>query len=167
MDKLAIGKVRTSTGVHGYVKVLSFSGEVSHFRKLKGQEIELRRDGRTKFCMIEDVRMSGSSPTMKISGVESPEEAKKFSGWELYVERDKAAVLNSGEYYLADLCKCRLIFDGKTVGVVKAISDNGISDLLEIDNEGKTVLIPFMEQYIGAVDIEAGTIELIEGWLLE
>ena len=167
MNEIAIGKVRTSTGVHGYFKVHSFSGEVAHFKKLKGHCVEIRDNGRGKTLSIEDVRMSGSSLTLKAVGIDSPEEAKKLVGWEFYVEREKAAVLGQGEFYLIDLCKCNLVMDGNIIAKVKGVSDNGVSDLLEIEVDGKTKLIPFLEQFVGDVDLEAGTIELKEGWLLE
>lgn len=167
MNEIAIGKIRTSTGVRGYFKVLSFSGEFVHFNKLKGHDVEIRKNGRSKTLSIEDVRMSGSSLTIKAKGIDSPEEAKKLAGWEFYVERKKAAVLGKGEFYLIDLYKCSLVMDGKHIAEVKGISDNGVSDLIEVEFEGKTRLIPFMDQFVGDVDIEAGTIELKEGWLLE
>ncbi|MDC7225828.1 MAG: ribosome maturation factor RimM [Spirochaetales bacterium] len=167
MNKLAIGKVRTSVGVRGYFKVLSFSGEAAHFKKLKGQVVEIRLNSRTRHLAVEDVKMSGSNITMKVAGIDSPEEAKKLSGWELFVERNKAAELKKDEFYLADLCKCKLVFNGETVGNVKGVSGNAVSDLLEVDLDGKIRLIPFLNRYIGDVDIKNGTIELLEGWLLE
>lgn len=167
MNKIAIGKVRTSTGVRGYFKVLSFSGEYVHFKDLKGHEVEIRHNSRVKNLSIEDVKMSGSNLTMKAVGIDSPEDARKLSGWEFYVERDKAASLKDGEYYLVDLCECSLVLNGKIIGKVKGVSDNGVSDLIEVEFDGKTRLIPLMEQYVGDVDLEAGTIELKEGWLLE
>ena len=42
MDDIAIGKIRTSHGVNGFVKVLSFSGQTDHFLKLK--EFVLKKD---------------------------------------------------------------------------------------------------------------------------
>lgn len=167
MDKIAIGKVRTSTGVRGYLKVLSFSGEVVHFKKLKGQLVEARLKSRMKNLKVEDVKMSGSNLTIKVEGIDNPEEAKKLSGWELFVEREKAAKLNKDEYYLVDLCKCSIVMDGKVIGDVKSVSENGVSDLLEVEFDGKVRLIPFLSQFIGKVDLKKETIELKEGWFLE
>ena len=167
MDKIAIGKVRTSTGVRGYFKVLSFSGESVHFKKLKGQSIEFILQDRHKELSVEDVKMSGSNITMKVEGIDNPEDAKKLSGWELHVERKKAAKCRKDEFYLADLCQCSIILDGKVVADVKGVSDNGISDLLEIEVDGKTRLIPFLRQFIGEVSISNKTIELKDGWFLE
>ena len=167
MDKIAIGKVRTSTGVRGYFKILSFSGEFDHFKKLKGKQLEFVKDRKVRTLGVEDVRMSGANLTMKVCGIDSPEEAKKLSGWEIITERANAAVLKPGEYYNKDLCGCSLVdTDGKAIGTVKSVCENSVSELLEVETEDGIRMIPFMNRYVGEVDIEAGTIELIEEWLL-
>lgn len=168
MNKITIGKVRTSVGVRGYFKVLSFSGESKHFKKLEGQDIELSLGSKTRICTVEDVRMSGSNLTMKVEGIDSPEDAKKLSGWEINTDRSKAAGLKSGEYYNIDLIGCKLVTgDGREVGKVIRISDNSVSDILEVETDEGVRLIPFMDRYVGKVDIADRTIELIEEWLLQ
>lgn len=168
MNKITIGKVRTSVGVSGYFKVLSFSGEVNHFKKLKEYELEFSLNGKSRFYTVEDVKMSGSNLTMKVTGINSPEEAKKLSGAEILTERAKASSLKKGEFYNIDLCGCKIVIgDGHEVGTVKRVSENSLSDLLEVDTENGLRMIPFMERYVGEVDIEAGTIELKEEWLLQ
>ena len=167
MDKIAIGKVRTSTGVRGYFKVLSFSGEIVHFKKLKGQAVEIRNNGRSKSIFLQDVKMSGANLTIKAEGIDTPEDAKMLSGWEIVVERDQAAALGKDEFYIADLCGCKLVYKGETVGDIKAVTENGISDILEVEVDGKVKMVPFLNRYIGDVDTDKGIIELTEGWLLE
>jgi 16S rRNA processing protein RimM len=167
MAAVAIGKIRTSVGVRGFFKVLSFSGEVEHFKRLKEHQVELRYNEKIRFIKIEDVCMSGAVLTLKAEGIDSPEEAKKLSGWELYVDREKASPLGENEYYQADLCGCSLVLNGNTVGKITAVRENAVSELLEVEVDGKTRLIPFMERYVGDIDLELQTIELKEDWLLE
>ena len=168
MDKIAIGKVRTSIGVRGYFKILSYSGESAHFKKLKGKKLEFVKDSGSRFFTVEDVRMSGANLTMKVEEINSPEDAKKFSGWNIVTEKANAAALKPGEYYSADLCGCMLVDQsGAAIGKVKSVCDNSVSDLLEVETEDGVRLIPFMDRYVGRVDIDSGTIELIEEWLLQ
>jgi 16S rRNA processing protein RimM len=168
MSKLTIGKIRTSVGVRGYFKVLSFSGEFKHFQKLKGRDLEFSLNGKNRSYTVEDVKMSGTNLTMKVIGIDSPEEARKLSGAELVTDRANVSSLEKGEFYNIDLCGCKLVTgDGRDVGIVKRISENSLSDLLEVETEKGIRLIPFMNRYIGKVDIDAGTIELTEEWLLQ
>jgi len=55
------------------------------------------------------------------------------------------------------------------LGMVRSTIEGGASDILEVElsGSGRAVLVPFVDAWIGAVDIEARTIELREGWVLE
>ncbi len=167
MDKIAIGKIRTSTGVKGYLKVLSFSGEYKHFSKLKGLEIEMKYSGKTKFFSVEDVKCSTASAAIKLQGIDNPEDGKKLSGWEIYTERKYAAGLKKGEFYHADLHGCSLVYDKEPVGLIKGIVESPTADMLEVDTDGSIHLVPLLDVFIGEIDIRNKTIELKEKWLLE
>ncbi|MCK4541852.1 MAG: 16S rRNA processing protein RimM [Spirochaetales bacterium] len=166
MDRMAIGAVRTSHGVRGFLKVRSYSGEYDHFLKLK--EVELRFKGKTRFLGIEEVKRHSSGILMKFTGIDNPEEAKKYANWELWVPSELAAPLREGEIYSADLIGCRLEKNGRTLATVSGVIQGGASDLLEvIDTEGKQFLVPFIEQFIGDIDLKAKVIELKAEWLLQ
>lgn len=104
---------------------------------------------------------------MKFQGIDTPEAAKALAGWELWIPRSAAARLRKGEVYVADLCKCSLTVDGQVVAKVVSAIDGPQALLLEVETPGaKRYLVPFMAQYTGVVDLDAGTIELIAPWLL-
>jgi 16S rRNA processing protein RimM len=165
MDKIAIGKIRTSHGVQGFVKVLSFSGQTDHFLKLR--EFVLKKDGKVKVFAVESIKASGSTVFAKLKGIENPEVAKTYSGWEIWVPEEFAAKLGDEEYYLKDLNGSDIVNSGKVLGKIVGISENSINDLLEVKTETGVYIIPFKEQYIGNVDILSNTVELKAVWLLE
>lgn len=164
MEKLAVGIVRTSHGVQGYVKVKSFSGETAHFSSMR--EVLLIKDNREKVYRIEAVKTVHEGVLIKFEGVDSPEAGKLLSGSEIWVERNLSAPLEDGEFYAADVQGCRLIYQGEDVGIVKSIIENGATDLLEINVEGGTRIVPLTEQFIGTIDVQAKTIELKDDWVL-
>ncbi len=164
MEKLAIGRIRTSHGLKGYLKIVSFSGETDHYFELK--EILLKNKGRKMSFRIEDVKPFGSSVLLKLEGIDSPEDGKRYSGWEIWVDREYAAPLGHGEYYIRDMIGCSLLFDGSVVGTVKGVTDGSADDLLEIKTERGMYFIPFRNEFIGDVDIEKGTIVLLDDGLL-
>ena len=165
MDDIAIGKIRTSHGVNGFLKILSFSGQTDHFLKLK--EFVLKKNGKVKVLAVESIRASGSTVFAKLKGIDNPEIGKTYSGWEIWVPEKFAAVLAPGEYYLKDLNGCNLVNSGNILGKIVGISENSINDLLEIKADNGIFIIPFKNEYIGEVDIESGTVELTALWLLE
>lgn len=165
-SELAIGRIRTSFGVRGHLKVLPYSGETDHFRQL--DSVVLSSGSRRKELAVEEVFEQGRDLIIKLSGVDAPEEARTYNGWDILVSRDKAAPLEEGEYYLADLVGCSVSHSGNAVGKVIAVVEGGGGDLLEVERpDGSRCFIPFRKEFIGAVDTSGGEIELLAEWILE
>ncbi|SRR6056297_397096 len=164
MDKLAVGIVRTSHGVQGYVKVKSYSGETAHFSEMR--EVLLIKNKREKAYRIESVKSIHDGVLIKFEGIDTPEAGKLLAGYEIWAERSASAPLEEGEFYAADVIGCNVCFQGKEVGVVKSIIENGATDLLEVRVDEETRIIPVTEQFVGEIDIEAKTIELKDDWVL-
>ena len=165
MDQIAIGKIRTSHGVKGYLKVLSFSGETEHFLDLK--EIVLKNKFKEKSFTVEHVRPAGDSVLMKLKGIESPEVGKSYNGWEIWVPTDSAAPLKAEEYYLRDLIGCEIVSSGVILGSITGIGESSISEMLEVKTDSGIYIVPFIDEFIGEVNIVSRKIELKATWLLE
>lgn len=162
----AVGKIRTTYGVHGELKFFSYSGEYEHFQKMKN--LILRNGKVEKIIEIEAIRWSGEQPLLKIKGIDQPEEAKKYADFEIWVNRDEAAPLAEGEYYLSDLIGCDLVFEGKKVGAITGYLEGGSTELLEIrKTNGQSAVVPFMNMYLGDIDLSGKSIELKTLWILE
>ncbi len=165
MEMISIGRIRTSHGIKGYVKILSYSGEIEHFLDLK--HIVLRNNGSEKKFEVENIQPLGDSIIMKFCGIETPELGKSLSGWEIWVPRELAAPLSVGEYYHADLCLCNIFYGEKIIGRVKSMLDGGGGELFEVQLEsGDIVLIPFRSEFIGQISIKDRSIELKNEWIL-
>ena len=179
MDSIAIGTVYGSHGVRGHLKVGSFSGEYDHFQNLR--DVELRRAENSRRLAVQEVRRTDRGALMKLEGIDTPEAARSFAEWEIWVPREHGCPLGAGEYYAADLCGCALVCragdEGSSateqpgeerIGTVVSVRDNGVSDLLEVERpDGSRVVVPFQERFIGTVDPATGRIELKERWVIE
>lgn len=165
-NRLVIGIVRKTHGVHGEVKVGSTSGEIGHFKRLR--RVWLRGPHGEREIGIESVRGAEPVAIIKFAGYDSPETARELAGAELLVERAQAAPRAKDEHYIADIEGRSLIYEGEQIGTVAAVFEVGERSLLEIVlNEGRTVLIPFLSQFVGPVEAESQTIELLDRTLLE
>jgi len=161
MRKLAIGKILSSHGTRGFVKVRSFSGDTDHFRRLK--TVYLTAEGGLARYAVEEVRISGARIVMKLRDVETPEAAKRLSGRVLWVARNRASRRRWGEYYVADLCKCGVYRDRRKLGEVTAVYDFGAGDILQVRvDTGKEVMIPLRKPFVRRIRIRRGRILLGE-----
>jgi 16S rRNA processing protein RimM len=191
MERFVVGIIRGPHGLTGKVKVESTSGEYEHFAHIK--EVSLR--GKTsgiaggenleKKFAVEKTELGGSRENpvlyMKFAGIDSPEGAKAFSGFEIVVPREFASPLRKGEHYVEDLKQCVLVHCGSTagpqeIGTVDGVFEGGAGSLLEVrletdGSEGqrsaRTVLVPWTKEFIGAVDVDKKQIELLQAWILD
>ena len=165
MEMIAIGKIRTSHGIKGYLKIVCYSGETEHFFTLKN--ISMRNKGQDKQFTIEDIKPLGDAVIIKFVGIDSPEKAKALSGWEIWVPREKASSLSEGEFYHADLYQCRFTYNDEIIGHVKSILEGGGGELFEVElTSGETALIPFRDEFIENIIIEDKLIVLKNKWIL-
>jgi 16S rRNA processing protein RimM len=161
MERLAVGLITASHGLSGFVKIKSLSGESAHLLRLR--RLYVRRGGEFLPFQVEAVQGSGPSLLLKLAGIDSREVAARYRGCELWVEREDASPLGEGEYYLADLCRCRVYQGGSELGRVVGVLEGGHQELLEVeDGRGRRFLLPFTEAFVGAVDVGEGRIEALE-----
>lgn len=193
MEEFIVGFIRSPHGVKGNFRVESTSGEYEHFNEI--DEVTLRNGdgGERKIFKVESVETGGRDLFMKLSGIETPEEAKKYGGFQILVPREKACPLKEDEWYVVDLIGSNLVYnfgneknaDGeKTVGTITDVLEGGTGDLLEVflaegcenlercvrfDGNGKVrkVLVPLNDEFIGKVDVENKKIQLMHLWILE
>jgi len=159
MERLAVGTVHAAHGTAGEVRVRSFSGETGHLLRLT--EVTLRRGEVERTVAVEASRPASPDVLVKFAGVDSREAAQALAGWELWVDRSRAAPLAAGEYYAVDLCRCGVFFGAERVGAVTGVCETGHAQLLEVrTGDGRTVMVPFTDHFVGEVDVDAGRVEL-------
>lgn len=159
MDRLAVAAIRAAHGVGGEVRALSFSGETAHLLRLRA--VALRRGGAERPATVESARPAPPDVLLKLAGVDSREAAQELAGWEIWVDRAHAAPLAEGEVYAADLVGCGVYAGGGRAGEVTGVCDTGHAPLLEVRTvDGRTVVVPYADHFVGEVDVAARRLEL-------
>ncbi|MBL8968163.1 MAG: 16S rRNA processing protein RimM [Spirochaetaceae bacterium] len=166
-DKLAIARLGAPKGVRGDLRVQSYSGEVAHIKKLGYADLQ----GEGRSLRLKVLRCEGipSDLTIAFEGYPSPETARILTGLDIVVPREAAAPLADNEWYVTDLVGIAIVGeDGKELGRVKGVLSGGPDPWLEtLLPGGRVALVPFRKEFVGAVDIEAGTAVLVAPWILE
>ena len=163
---LATGIVRAPHGVKGFVRVKPYSDDFKHFFSLK--EVTLQREGKSRKVEIKQVQNHSGELLVKFKGIDSPEDARFISGWDILVPRQQASKLGKGEVYIADLPGMKLVYENEEVGEVVSTIEGAQALLLEVlALDGKKYLVPYMKGiFVSDVDLENGTIKLLKKELL-
>lgn len=166
-ERFVAALVGAPFGVKGFVRAKPLSGEPEHLERLEA--VTLRRSKEEKTYHIEETRIIGKALAIKFRGIETPEAAKTLSGAELLVDRDHAAPLGEGEYYVEDLRGLSVYnLRGEILGEIRDVLEGGNGQLIEaLLPGGATRLIPFRNEFFGEVDPEKRRAVLLKEWVLE
>jgi 16S rRNA processing protein RimM len=162
---LAVGRIQTSHGLKGYLKVKSLSGQTEHLLRLK--VVQIGRPGKLVLFDVEDVRSAAGAVLLKLAGIDDRKAGDGYRGQLIWADRKDASELGEEEYYVSDLQGCRC-FQGRTlIGRVVAVPEGGGGDFLELEStEGKLLIVPFSKHFVGTVDVAGRRIELTEAYEL-
>lgn len=156
-DRVIVGSLGGSFGVHGEVRLKSFCADPQAIADYVPLYTE---DGRA-FAQIVLTGQMKNGFTARLDGVITKENADALRNVSLYADRSKMPSLPDDEYYYADLIGLAVLDTGGTaLGTVKNVMDHGAGDLIEIAVPGKsdTVLLPFTQAVVPTVDLAAGRI---------
>ena len=156
-DLICVAAIAGAFGVRGEVRLKSFTADPLAIGEYAPLTTE---DGGRSF----DLALAGQLPNgllVRLSGVNTKEEADALKGVKLYVPRDRLPALPDDEYYHADLIGLTVLdTGGATLGRVKTVLNHGAGDTLEVQVPGAsdTVLLPFTLDAVPTVDLATGRI---------
>lgn len=168
MDKIKIGKIVGTHGLKGEVKIRS-SSDFGEERFKKGNFIIVSYQGNELELEIVSSRVHKSNYLVSFKDNQDINLVEKFIGSFVYGFKDKD-LLDDDEYFYDDLIGLEVSsIEGKKIGIVTSIYNNGRHDILNIDYNGKNVAIPYVDAFIKDVDIDNKVIivELIKGLIDE
>lgn len=153
---VCVARIGAAHGVRGAVKLWTFTEDplaVQSYGPLT------TKDGARQF-EIASVREAKDHLVATFKGVATRNDAERLNGIELYVPREKLPAVDDGEYYHTDLIGLSAVNEaGEPLGRVIAIHNFGAGDIIEIaPAKGATLLLPFTNAVVPAVDIAGGRV---------
>lgn len=95
-ERLQVGVIASTHGVHGEVKIFPTTDDVRRFKKLK--EVILDTGKENRILEIESVKFFKQFAILKFRGIDTIDEAEKYRRKSLYVTRENAVRLQKDEY---------------------------------------------------------------------
>ena len=163
--ELNIGRVVKSHGVKGEVAVELLVDEAEE-RIVVGEVLTGRQAGKEQHLTVKTVRPHQKRLLVSFEEIPDRTAADSLRGMKFVaapLERDE----DSDEYYNHELIGLLVRHDGAEVGKVTGVMDAPNRKILEIDYNGKDVMVPFVMDFVPELDTDAGylTITPPEGLL--
>lgn len=159
-DLTVVAVLLGAHGVRGDCRIKSFTGEGS---AAFGYGPLLDEAGQV-LVTPQKARAGKDHFVVTTKEARQKEEWDAMKGTLLHVPRDVLPATEDDEVYIDELIGVTVVDgEGTALGTVKAVHNFGAGDLLEIDpvGGGKSVLVPFTEEDVPGVDLDAGEIEVV------
>lgn len=152
---LEAGEIVTTHGVRGEVKVLPWADSPEFMLEFNRVLIG------TKEYMVEQCRVQKSCNLLKLSGVDTMEEAQLLRGKVLKVYREDAP---EGLIFAAELIGVEVYADGALIGKLEDVLDYPGNKVYVVKGD-RSYMIPAVKEFVLSTDLDANRmdVKLIEG----
>ena len=148
-----MGQIVGSFGVKGWVKVKAFTESPDSLGIFPTWIVTTR--GAEREMALEDFAVHSKGPVAKFAGVDDREAADALRGAEVCVMREELGEAEEGTLFWVDLVGLEVVdASGTRLGEVEGLFETGETSVLVVKG-AKERLIPFVPDYVKAVDREA------------
>lgn len=158
-DWLGVGYVSRAHGLKGAVVVKTFDPASTALGEVDRVQLS-PREGHPFERELVDVREGpGGDVLLVLEGLADRLAAEALVGATVAVHRDELEPPDEGEVFQGDLVGLRAVTpDGRTLGVVHEVWSAGPVPNLVLRDGDREEMVPFAEDFVRAIDLEAGTI---------
>ncbi|HEX4764568.1 MAG TPA: ribosome maturation factor RimM [Usitatibacter sp.] len=151
-----MGRVVGAFGVQGWLKVNPFTespGGLARFERW----VLRTRDGWQEMS-VEDFAVHSKGPVAKLAGCDDRDAADRMRGADVAIPRGALGDAEEGQLYRVDLVGLEVVdATGAVLGRVEGFFDTGETGVMVVSGTRER-MIPFIADYVKAVDREAGRI---------
>lgn len=162
MKYLEVGKIVTTHGIKGEVKVLVITDNLKRFDK--GNKLYVGSE--KEQIVIDNSRLQKNMILLSFNGINNINNVLKYLDKTLYVDVDE--VRNDDEIYYDDLIDCKVLVNNEEIGIIEDVIEVPQGEILKIQKNNKEyALVPYVDEFIVEVDIKNKIviIDPIEGLL--
>lgn len=164
---ISVGKILNFHGVRGEAKVGYSKSQQDFLLSLDMVYVFLNEEYMP--LKISSIKFNNKFAIIKFEGINTVNDIVHYKGCLLFVkEQTIRENLDDDEFLIDELVGMKVVADGKNVGVVVGVSNNGQSDFLSVKTESKKVsLVPFVKAIVLNVNIKDKVVEIdnIQGLL--
>jgi len=152
-DLILIGHVVRPQGLTGLLRIVSYAQSKETF--LKAGSVFLKTGQNELYeRKVISIRPHRSVFLLKLSGLNSIDQAEAFRGTGILIKRDSLAKKDEDEFFWYELSGLDVyLTTGQYLGVLKEIFPTGSNDVYVVEGQGKEFLIPAIHQVVKEINI--------------
>ena len=149
-----IGIITKPQGLKGHFRVRQNYSNFSILTNVKQVVIK------GKDYDVEKVTDRGEFFIFKIKGIETIEDAENLRNEKIYSKLEVREELEENEFYISDLIGAKVFVEAEDVGKLKDVLKYGAADIFVLNNNGKEIMMPFVNGLVENFDKENKTLKL-------
>lgn len=155
-DLLLVGKVIRPHGLEGTLRIWSFALSEETF--LQARTVFFRNaSGNLEEFTVISVKPYRRILLMNVNGISSVDEAERFRGAEIMIDKETLKCEEEGEYFWYELLGLKVYLDtGEYLGKLFRIIPAPGNDFYVVMKEKKEILIPATWEVVREVDLQSG-----------
>ena len=149
-----MGQLGAPYGVHGWIKLRSFTQPAENIQHYKTWHIKTKKAD-WQPIELTDIKTHQQIFIAKIANVNNPEEAALFTNQLIGITQQNLPKLKQGEYYWSDLIGLTVIDeDNNALGVIDHLFETGANDVMVVKDNKQPQLLPYHPSVVKSIDLE-------------
>jgi 16S rRNA processing protein RimM len=165
---LEVGYVARVHGLRGELAVRTFDPDSEALTLVRRLVLRLR-SGEEREVVLTAARRGGDATLVSVAGVTSRSAAEPLKGATVSVHREDLPPPAEGEWFQGDLVGLQARTpEGAPLGRVTEVWNTGPVPVLVVEGDGpEPLLVPFVDEFVPEVDLQAGVLVVRPPEMLE
>jgi len=151
-----MGRIFGAHGIQGWVKLRTFTEDPAGLDEYA--EWLVKHPEGWRYMALEEFAVRPNGTAAKLQGCEDRTAAERLRGADVAIPREALGEADEGKHYEVDLVGLEVVDEaGAPLGKVESFFETGDSSVMVVRG-GRERMIPFVPDYVKAVDREAGRV---------
>ena len=151
MVDVLIGEVLRPQGLSGELKVYPLTTDPERFSKL--HSVILQSGEIVKSFKIIAARVQMNFVFLTFEGIESKDQAERYRGWKVLIDRSEVPPLQEGWYYF-ELEGMQVYEADVLLGTLSQVLETGSNDVYVVKGSKNEICVPALKSVVLHVDVE-------------
>lgn len=158
MNEVLIGEVLRPHGNRGELKICPLTTDPERFLKLK--EVIMQSGKIDQHFKIISARVQKDMVLLALEGIETIDQAEKYRGWEVRIDRSEVLPLKEGWYYFE--LEGLQVYEGDVLlGTLTQVLETGANDVYVVRGTKGELCIPALKSVVQKVDVSGKRMDVI------